>query len=98
MEIWRFFGKASLFHQKKKERETMKSKMNRALSMLFALVMVVTVFPVMTSTAAETKAQNVDVLSYEDIYVKDGLVMWLDGFDTATVTLPTEANKDSTGA
>ena len=76
----------------------MKSKMNRALSMLFALVMVVTVFPVMTSTAAETKAQNVDVLSYEDIYVKDGLVMWLDGFDASTFTLPAQANKDSTGA
>ena len=69
----------------------MKSKMNRALSMLFALVMVVTVFPVMTSTAvaAETKAQSGGSYTYEDLYVKDGLVAWFDAFgvNNATVDL-----------
>ncbi|MBQ5792050.1 MAG: hypothetical protein IIW19_05005, partial [Clostridia bacterium] len=69
----------------------MKSKMNRALSMLFALVMIVTVFPVMTSTAvaAEIEAQGADILTYEDLYVKDGLVAWFDAFgvNNATVDL-----------
>ena len=75
-----------LFHQKKKERETMKSKMNRALSMLFALVMVLTVFPVMTSTAtaAETEAQ---APTADDLYVTNGLVIWLDGEDASSVDL-----------
>lgn len=51
----------------------MKSKMNRALAMLFALVMVVTVFPVVTSTAVAAELGSVEIPTYGDLYVKEGL-------------------------
>ena len=61
----------------------MKRNANRALAMLFAVVMILTVFPVMTSTAvaAEPEAPTAD-----DFYVvDDGLKIWLDGEKTSTV-------------
>ena len=70
--------------------------MNRALSMLFALVMVLTVFPVMTSTAtaAETEAQ---APTADDLYVTNGLVIWLDGEDASSVDLANNAWKSKVG-
>ena len=56
----------------------MKSKMTRALSMLFALVMVLAAIPVMTSTAA---AEAEEKVAYETLYVQDGLTLLFSGYD-----------------
>ena len=86
METRRVQKCRGFFIKKEKERETMKSKMNRALSMLFALVMVLTVFPVMTSTATAAESEA-PVLTADDLYLTNGLVIWLDGVDASSVDL-----------
>ena len=67
----------------------MKHIANRGLAMLLALVTVLLVFPVMTSTATATEAQAEQdtIETYEDIYVSDGLVIWLNGFDRDNIDL-----------
>ena len=67
----------------------MKHMTKRALALLLVLVTVLTVFPVMTSTAtaAEAQAEQDTIETYEDIYVSDGLVIWLNGFDRDNIDL-----------
>ena len=68
-----------------KERKFMKK---RLLSFLLAVVMVVGMVPVVAVAAVEPAVETETTpLTYEDLYVEDGLEIWLDAFDSSKVDL-----------
>ena len=77
----------------------MKHMTKRALALLLVLVTVLTVFPVMTSTAVAEEASAAPAIeSYEDIYVTSGLTVWLNGFDRDNIDLAAKTWKSEVGS